>query len=165
MAVTRKPGLTQVLLVLCGLFAVVIGGEWAYIDRKIDQSRLEMDRPGETNVTLDKGEHRQFSFPPKEKFSAIVKHPLMTMGRQPVVGERSFQLAQAGHQENFPIKVMGIVMPPATMTVLVKDSNDSYHRLRINESVNGWTLDEIQPNWVIMKRGEVRQQIKLHKPR
>jgi hypothetical protein len=74
-------------------------------------------------------------------------------------------LVQGGQQANFPIKVMGVVMTPDVITVLVKDSADSYHRLRVNESVNGWTLDEIQPNWVIMKQGEVRQQIKLHKPR
>jgi len=163
--VTRKSGLTRVLLGLCGFFTVVIGGEWAYLNRNIDQSRLEIDRPVKANVMLDRADHQRLSFPSKEKFSAIVERPLMIMGRQPVANEGSFQLVEGGQQANFPIKVMGVVMTPDVITVLVKDSTDSYHRLRVNESVNGWTLDEIQPNWVIMKRGEVRQQIKLHKPR
>jgi hypothetical protein len=154
-----------VLLGLCGLFTVVIGGEWAYLDRKIDQSRLEIDRPVKANVMLDRADDQRLSFPSKTKFSAIVERPLMTMGRQPVADEGSLHLSQGGQPANFPIKVMGIVLAPDVITVLVKDSTDSYHRLRVNESVNGWTLDEIQPNWVIMKQGEVRQRIKLHKPR
>jgi hypothetical protein len=42
-----------VLLGLSGFFTVVIGGEWAYLNRNIDQSRLEIDRPVKANVMLD----------------------------------------------------------------------------------------------------------------
>lgn len=162
----KGPGLTHLLLGVCGLLALVNGAEWIYLKYGIEQSRNDVEQPVESNVVFEDVGMREFSLPPKENFAEIVERPVMIEGRRPVPEEELVPVvAQAVNKGPMKIKLMGIVMSPNGMTALLEDSKGKYHRVQIDGTVEGWELDEMHKDKVVLKQGNSSEELKLHKPK
>lgn len=158
--------LTRLLLGLCALLALLNGAEWYYLDHAIDRSRQSINRPVKSDLLFEKISKQEFVLPPKEKYSESVERPLMIQGRRPVpeVVEEPFKPPPAPVAK-IQIKLMGIIMTPDGMTALLQDAKGAYKNLPINGAIDGWELNELHPDRVVLTQADVREELKLRKPK
>lgn len=162
---TKEPGLTHLLLGLCGVFALINGAEWVYLTYGISQTKKEIKKPVDSNVAFDKIGSHDFVLPPEESFSGIVERPVMIRGRRSVSEITPEPVAPVVSRGNTQIKLMGIVMTPNGMTALLKNGKGAYKRLEIDGIFDGWELDELHADRVVLTRGGSTQELKLRKPK
>jgi hypothetical protein len=155
----------HLLLGLCGGLALLGGAEWAYLSYRVGQSRQILEQPVDSNVEFDPLGSREFVLPPKDSFSEIVERPLMIQGRRPVSEEAEEPiLAGPVSQGDIQIWLMGVVMTPNGMTALLVDGKGNYKRLQIDEKFEGWEVDEMHADRVVLKQGTTTRILNLRDP-
>ncbi|MGH8559028.1 MAG: hypothetical protein ACRESZ_16555 [Methylococcales bacterium] len=162
----KFPELTSLLLGLCGVLALVNGVEWFYLSLGIDHSRQDVNKPVISDIVFEEISNHEFVLPPKDSFSEFVERPLMIPGRRPVPEMTDEPLIPVlVNRGKIQIKLMGIVMSPNGMTALLQDGKGAYKNLPVNGTIDGWELNEMHPDRVILKQDDVREELKLRKPK
>ncbi|MGH8550095.1 MAG: hypothetical protein ACRERU_16130 [Methylococcales bacterium] len=162
---TKGPVLTHLLLGLCGLLALVNGAEWAYLSHGVNQSRQFLEQPVESDIVVDPVGRHDFVLPPKERFSDIVERPLLIQGRHPVPEEAEEPIITGPvNQGEIQIWLMGVVMTPNGMTALLLDGKGDYKHLQIDEKIEGWELDEMHADRVVLNQGGATRTLNLRDP-
>jgi hypothetical protein len=166
MLTTNSPVLTHLLLGLCGVLIVLNGVEWAYLNYRIGQSREVLEQPIVADLEFERIGSHDFVLAPKENFAEFVERPLMIEGRRPVADAPEASAVTAPvDQGNLQIKLMGVVTTPVGTTAVLKDSKGAYQRLQVNGTIDGWDVEEIQGDRLILNQGGTRQELKVWKPR
>ncbi len=162
----KYPGLTYLLLGLCGVLALVNGLESFYLKNGINHSWRTVKQPVEPDIVFEEISNHEFVLPPKDGFSEFVERPLMIPGRRPVP-EMTDELVTPVpvNRGKIQIKLMGIVMSPDGMTALLQDGKGAYKNLPINGTIDGWEVDEMRSDRVFLKQDDVREELKLRKPK
>ncbi len=166
MLTTNSPVLTHLLLGLCGVLMLLNAVEWAYLNYSIGQSRKVLEQPVVADLEFDLIGSHEFVLAPKESFPEFVERPLMIEGRRPVAEAAEAPVTSAPvDQANLQIKLMGVVTAPAGTTAVLKDSKGAYQRLQVNGTIDGWDVDEIQGDRLILNQGGTRQELRVWKPK
>lgn len=165
-SIIKVPTLNHLLCALCAGLILVNVAEWLYLERGIDQSRQIAVQPVDSNIVFDQVSVQEFSLPPKQSFSEIVERPLLIPGRRPLAQETedSIKPVLVGRGK-IQIKLMGIIMTPKGMNALLQDGKGAYLKLPVKGTIDGWELDELYADRVVLKQDDAREELKLYKPR
>ncbi len=104
-------------------------------------------------------EETVFVMPPKQSFAAILERPLFSPTRRPPPEGIA---SVAGPVPTLKIDVVGIVISEQEQFALILTENSKeVVRLSAGDEFQGWTLEEIEPERVTFRRGEIEEQIGL----
>lgn len=163
---TNNPGLTQILLGLCGVFALANAAEWGYLRYGIAESRKSIDQPIEADVNFEAIGGHEFTLAPKQSFSDFVERPLMIEGRRPLPEEPEAPLAVAQvNLGELNVKLMGIVVAPDKKTAVFIDGKGAYQRLGKDGIIDGWELEGMKSDRVVLVQGGERREVRVWKPK
>ena len=104
-------------------------------------------------------EETAFVMPPEQSFAAILERPLFSPTRRPPPEGIA---SAAGPVPTLKIDVVGIVISEQEQFALILTENSKeVVRLSAGDEFQGWTLEEIEPERVTFRRGEIEEQIEL----
>jgi type II secretory pathway component PulC len=100
----------------------------------------------------------RFSLPPLSSFAEVTERPLFSVSRRPAAAE----VSQAGDQK-LSVTLAGIVTSPISSSVIVAHGEPPVlTRLKEGDNIDGWLVRLIEANRVVLRRGDIDQQLKLH---
>ena len=164
----HQPGinykLTIFLIISCVVLAVILIAEWRYsgYSRKKLYSSLE-----NTVVKVDEFERLpelEDTNNSLESYAEMVNRPLFVEGRRPVEDAESVEQLDvfSGKME---LILTGIIDTPEGVTALVQDKEKNHFRLILHDPIQGWEVEAIEADKIIMKRDKERSELMLRKPR
>ncbi len=104
-------------------------------------------------------EETVFVMPPEQSFAAILERPLFSPTRRPPPEGIA---SVAGPVPTLKIDVVGIVISEQEQFALILTENSKeIVRLIVGDEFQGWTLEDIEPERVTFRRGEIEEQIGL----
>ena len=164
----HQPGinykLTIFLLIWCVVLAVILIAEWGYsrysrnkLYSSLENSVVKVDEferlpeLKDTNNSL-------------ESYAEMVNRPLFVEGRRPVEDAESVEQLDvfSGKME---LILTGIIETPEGVTALVQDKQKNHFRLILHDPIQGWEVEAIEADKIIMKRNKERSELMLRKPR
>jgi len=157
---------TSLLAGACVLLALWLIGELLVLP--VSPGKVHPSPPSHQTVNPPKAEH--YSLPPVDKYQAFVEQPLFVEGRTPVAPESSdtTSLITTPVSANPPkVELTGILETPDTGQLALLRSVDGKHhyRLKTGDDVEGWRVEEIATDHVVLEQGSRRHTLKLIKPR
>lgn len=147
----------RLLLVTCVVLACVLVIQLSSTRTSIDGST---DTEKSTVVTAMNTEPVQLH--PIEQYNEITTRPLFAPDRKPYVPIPSqTETKKLQVKKNTPVTKLpnqllltGIVISPELqLAILQSGKTKSLQRVKLGESIDGWTLDEIHNRYVILKNG------------
>jgi len=104
--------------------------------------------------------------PPLSEFDETIERPLFHPTRRPVLSAATAQPNRPPSSLPGGYSLRGIVMTPAGRTALFQTQrDDEYLRVKKGEAIEGWTIDEINPDHVLVRQNDVVETWKFeHKP-
>lgn len=87
-----------------------------------------------------------FSRPPLEFYRAVVERPLFSMERRP-------EKDAADGGVPMELSLVGVAISPEGKTALLKSKKGLTTRAPVGEWVEGWKVEEIKPDQVLLRRG------------
>jgi hypothetical protein len=147
------------------LLLAVLGAEWQYdkISRENFASALRSKRhlsdlPAalpELDIPLDS----------EDAYKGIIDQPLFLEGRHPVeTSEETRQnsaLNGALTSAEMTMSLSGIAMLPDSVMVLLTDKAGKHFRVKKGESIQGWEVESVQDDKIVMINGTERREILL----
>jgi hypothetical protein len=163
---TRDYLLTLVLGGLAAVLALALAVEWAVLDsrREAALARPAVKASTAEAATAETEDEDGLEFPGLEDFAQMVERPLFMESRRPGEDEPP-PPPQQTQQTPLNLKLMGVVATPKDKLVLMLDAKGKYKRLRLNETLDGWTLVELGTDRVVMQQGQERKPLDLLKAR
>lgn len=161
----KEPGLTHLLVGLCGIFAVLAAVEWGYYKYSIGQAKKALNEEIVPNVSIKSVQTEEFSLPPQDHYEAIIERPLMVKGRRPVNEISEPAAPNVVRNTKMNMQLMGVVMTPQGMTALLKDNQGKYRRVRKDESIDGWFIEELYEDKAVVVQGGATHELMLRKPK
>ena len=157
---------TSLLAGACALLALWLIGELIVLP--VSPGEVQTSYPSQQTVSPPKAEH--YSLPPVDNYQAFVEHPLFVEGRNPVAPESSDtnSLVTTPVSANPPkVELTGVLETPDTGQLALLRSVDGKHhyRLKTGDDVEGWRIEEIATDHVVLEQGTKRHTLKLIKPR
>lgn len=143
---------------MAGVLAIQLGGE----DEGADISRDPVVKPQPEGPDQETESYSGFVMPPPETLSEVSERPLFLRSRRPVSPEAEIT-------EEVPIEtspaifvLSGIVLTDTQRLALLQGQTSSkVARVEEGEEYEGWTLESIHPNKVVMRRGQEVSEIAL----
>lgn len=164
----QKLGNDQVVTTLLGAVAaamlLVLAVEWVILARhRAETLRPVAVRPAPAPAAEEQAD-QPFGLPPIQNFREMVERPLFMDTRRP---------GPEGPDEPPPpppstpmvLKLMGVVWTPTGKLALMTDAKGKYKRLKLNDTLDGWTLVELGSDRVGMTQGDKRETVTLLKKR
>ena len=158
---------TLALAVACFGMAGIVWLEWILLDHPTGQ---EATPPAEASedATPKVEKIPDFRLHPPGPDAAFVSHPLFIEGRQPIpeVEEPEEASTPPKPPPSPPptVELIGILDTPETHLVLVRDKQGHILRLHPGEILDGWRLDRIEADQVILSQNGREHTLKLLKP-
>lgn len=158
------------LALLCLLAALVVAAELLVPNETEVQVSRHQTEPADVAPSADLPEPAQpVDLPPLEHYSEIVERPLFVAGRRPEesvaepVAEAPKSAAPAPKTK---VKLTGIVLTAKERSALFYDETQKLSwRLTQGQDMEGWLLAEVQPDKVVLTRGDETQEMLLRRPR
>ena len=102
-----------------------------------------------------------FSLEPLEGYAEVVERPLFWPTRRPPPKAENAN-AGAAKTQTSKVTLLGIVLYPDTRMALLKRPNSKQHvRVREGQQFDGWVMEAILPDRVVLRRGDKTEEIKL----
>jgi general secretion pathway protein N len=147
-----RPGVALLLSVLCLAFGMVIYYELGVAGDKAPQA--PMPAVGGTVPPLPP-QPASSSLPPIDSFAEVTRRPLFSPTRQPPPPEAVKDTQ--GNANNFAL--LGIVISNGARVALIEYGRPpALARLQEGQAVEGWTLQSILPDRVVLQHGASEQQ-------
>ena len=165
----RKSWPTFALVAACLGMAGIVWLEWILLEHTVGQDATPPAETAEDATPKVEEEIPDFRLPPPGPDAAFVSHPLFIEGRQPVpeVEEPEESSAPLKPPPSPPpaVELIGILDTPETQLVLVRNKQGHILRLHAGEIFDGWRLDRIEADRVILSQNGREHALKLLKPR
>jgi general secretion pathway protein N len=153
--VAARPGVALVLGVLCVTFGVLVYYE---LDVAGDQARTAPIPAVAGAVPPLPAQPASSTLPPMEAFSEVTRRPLFSSTRQPPPPEAVKETQ--GNSSTFAL--LGIIISDGGRIALIEYGRPpAMVRLKEGQAVEGWTLQSILPDRVVLQRGATDQELKL----
>lgn len=100
-----------------------------------------------------------FALPPIESYAEVTGRPLFSSTRRPAPP----QAAQRGSLEPASLVLTGVILVGEDRTALVQEAmSPKPTRLKEGQEIQGWLVRSILPDRIVIRRGTVEQEVKLH---
>ncbi|MBK8175517.1 MAG: hypothetical protein IPK66_09740 [Rhodospirillales bacterium] len=152
------------------VLALLAGGflSWQVWQGDGDDGRIARSVPpphaaGEAGDEAEKGE-TTYEMPPSEDFAEVIERPLFDKSRRPAEAATSSADGDDAPQENAATGVVlnGVLLTPRRRLALLRfDDNPKPMHVAEGQEAGGWLVVSVGPDKVILRRGEVSNEIKL----
>ena len=101
-----------------------------------------------------------------ETYDAIVQRPLFSVTRRPAApNEQSAATNPAATGSAESLQLFAIVIADGRNIALIQSGLDRQaHRIAAGETINGWTLSDVQPQSVTLRKGSETRRLQLPVP-
>ncbi len=167
---TRRPSrslpLILLLLLVNTAFGAVIFAELTRPDlfvRRMGASGTEA--PQNSAPQLRSQEDPGVAMPGEAAFAVITQRPLFSPDRRPPQ-ESAGGSATPVSDKLPPLLLTGVVIADDDSVAIVEDGapgrqNEPGQVVRLGDSIQGWTVEEILPDRIVLTRGEDREELRL----
>ena len=153
-------------IVLLILMAVQYNYGMKYRDQLLDKLKMS----NSTGFTMQDIPDYQFSGQAVDQFQDIVQRPLFFKERKPVIPPEEDETETIIATEKVDFILTGVIDSPKGIYCLLqnprkKDNQDRFKRLWQGDSIDGWTVDEIHSNRIVIVADGKSKILELSKPR
>jgi len=161
----KEYGLTLLFMALSLFFALIVFGEWVFMDKNHRERMAAIENTGSGEVVLEGLPDGSFSLPGIDEYSEMVEHPLFVEGRMPI--EESEELAPViTARADLKMKYMGYVATPeGEIGMFLDETTRKYRKLEKGTVVEGWRVDALYPDRATLMQGGSKEELLLHKPK
>jgi hypothetical protein len=105
---------------------------------------------------------KAFELPPLTEYRDIVERPLFSDTRRPAPDEPEVIAEPEPETEEQKFTLIGVMVTPELQMALVEvEDQDKVARLKIGEKTNGWTLEGVESNKVVLRKGDSVRELPL----
>jgi hypothetical protein len=105
---------------------------------------------------------KAFELPPLTEYRDIVERPLFSETRRPAPDEPEVIAEPEPETEEQELTLIGVMLTPDLQVALIEvDDQGKVARLKIGERTNGWTLESVESNKVVLRKGESAKELPL----
>jgi hypothetical protein len=103
----------------------------------------------------------EFSLPADSAFAEIVQRPVFSRNRRPPELSRPKEGGGPQSSELPDLLLVGVIISSDRRVALFDDDSSELLRLAEGETLDGWTLETIQPDAVVFRHGTASQAMEL----
>ncbi len=159
---SREYLLASVLAGIAAVLGLLLALEWIVLAKDRERALAAPRVKAETQVEIESGNALDFELPPLDDFRQMTERPLFMENRRPGA-EPTETVAAPPPQTPMNLKLMGIVFTPEGKKALLVDAKGKYKRLKAQDTLDSWTLVEVDQDKVVMQQGEERKELPLLK--
>jgi len=165
----KRPLQNKVRFVLLSLCVILGALLWLELNNQ-KLSKLKTDQIDAGVMIKDKNKNNgEFIFPDIIAFDEIIKRPLFNKKRLPFVTLESQQTGVKTHLKNNQniikqdqLSLSAVVISPDTqIAILQKGRGKMLQRISIGETIDGWTLEDVTPHSIRLKKGKETKSLEL----
>ncbi|MCH8829302.1 MAG: hypothetical protein IID45_06965 [Planctomycetes bacterium] len=105
---------------------------------------------------------RAFQMPPIEDFGETLDRPLFSKIRRPPAPQPDAPAEEPEKKQKVKVRLAGVVISPKERVALVQESRArEITRLRVGQEIEGWVLESILADRIILRFGELREEVKI----
>jgi hypothetical protein len=140
---------------ICAGLALLVNAEEAYLQQQfVDPPKPAAEAPP---AVAGAAHPSSYALPPLASFSEVLKRPLFLENRRPV--EPAPPIESVPEVGDFSIA--GIVVSKTNRHVLVRAAEaGAVKRVHEGETINGWSVEKILADRVLLRRGEELEEMK-----
>lgn len=155
--------------IVCALLGLFVAGEyWLWAP---ETPRVAADSNGSGEVPGDVGvAPEEFRLRALDTFSGVWERPLFVQGRRPPPPEEAEAAAPTAPEpppmpkEPLHMEISAILAIGQDKTVMLRNPpKDSPSRLKVGDEFQGWQVERIEADLVVMSRGDEREEVPLRK--
>ncbi len=103
-----------------------------------------------------------FQMPPIEDFSETLDRPLFSKIRRPPAPEPDAPAPEPEKKQKVKVRLAGIIISPRERVALVQEPRArEITRLRVGQEIEGWVLEAILADRIVLRFGEEREEVKI----
>jgi hypothetical protein len=145
------------LVALCMVLAIVLAGVIETPTLPSAASAPEAEAGGD-GATAE----RPFELEPLSSYAAIIERPLFSRSRRPQPPERSVAADARAGNGGAPFLLSGVIVAgPTRVAFLQPRSQPKTLRVLEGETVEGWKIEKILPQRVVIGNGDAREELSL----
>ena len=150
------------LCLICGALGYVLYQE---MSREPDQVPRLTAKSGETASGGTQSQTRLQPMPPRQQFSQLISRPPFSATRRPPQPRRTVVVAKPQPIARPRILLVGTFVNSASgVAVIQKAGVEKQIRLSLGETIDGWTLEQILPDRILLKSKDESFEVKLREP-
>ena len=155
-----------VLASLCVMLVIIL---WLQLNPSAANDDYNSVMDVSANSKNNEVGNKEFVFPEITAFDEVIQRPLFNETRLPFVAPDPEPLvAKPESKRNRPVKkqeelsLSAVVMTPEMqIAILQSGRNKTLQRVVLGEMIDGWSLDEVMPHSVQLRRGEEIKRLEL----
>lgn len=103
-----------------------------------------------------------FSMPPIEDFGETLDRPLFSKIRRPPAPAPDAPAQEPEKKQKVKVRLAGVIISPEERVALVQEPRArEITRLRVGQEIEGWVLESILADRIVLRFGEVREEVKI----
>lgn len=161
--------LVKLLGFICGLFVLLLAGEWVLLGNSQKQVIAESSNVKAEEYQPDEMPSLDLSEQTEDNYADLVNRPLFVKGRRPVEeAPADSELAPAAADVPFDWQLSGVYSSSKGLTALFSRTKtrvpkDNYRRLHVGADLDGWKLTILEKDRVLLKQGDTEKPLPLRK--
>ncbi len=105
---------------------------------------------------------QEFQMPPIEDFSETLDRPLFSKIRRPPAPEPDAPPGEPEKKQKVKVRLAIVVITPEDRFAYIQEPGARKHtRLRVGQAIEGWVLESILAESIVLRFGEVREEVKI----
>lgn len=160
--------LSLMIIVIVCLVTLIIA-EWGYMSLARQALFEDVNKVEVRGYEIDELPSIDLFQTSLDEYGEMVNRPLFVQGRRPIEPSDSGTLEPLVLSD-FEHLLIGIYGPEEKMSALFKNvkvrgQEPKYFKVLVGDDIQGWQVDEIRRDKVILSQGDSQKQAMLHKPR
>jgi len=157
-AATALAGRATVAALLAAVCAMLAGAVWIEIAGAVDDPAAPAAAPAAAPPLALPPARATFALPPFTAFAEVAERPLFSATRQPPPAEAGQELL--GKSSSFVL--LGIILSEEGKAALLRHGQQAeLARLKEGQVVEGWTVQTILPDRIVLQHGATEVELKL----
>jgi len=150
-------GVSAALAVLCVALSVVVYAELTQDGRARADSAASVLAKAPSAAANQAG--APFALPPIDSYGEVTARPLFSPTRR----APPLQAGQRGSLESASLVLTGVIVVGDDRTALVQEvKSPKPTRLKEGQEIQGWTVQSILPDRIVIRRGSEEQEVRFH---
>lgn len=157
-------------LALCLLLLIIMAVQYSFGANYRTELIDKLKHSESTGFLMPEIPDYEFDTHNIENFHDIVERPLFFKARKPIEPVENIPVETVVASEKLSFILTGIINTPKGLYCLLqnlraKEKKDRFKRLEEGDEVEGWVVNEIHPDHVVISADGKSEEIKLAKPR
>ncbi len=150
------------LALLCAILAVVLAVELTTGNGVEDIAAIPPAMPESRNAEQEAETQSGFVMPPQDTYAEVSERPLFLRSRRPLPPELEVSDETPAETSKAAFILSGVVLTGTQRMALIQtQSSPKIARVEEGQEYEGWTVEAIHPNSVVMRRGQDVSEILL----